>query len=179
MVLRRTTKRRVQRLVDDLAVPDPYGIDALVEQAADARDRDITVVSTRMPTGLSGAWVQTPERDFVFCEQDTSALHREHIVLHELGHMLCGHRPLWSVEEELAVLLATDVPGLTSEAVRHMLGRSRPSSPVEAEAELFAWLVRQKVGSPAGGTPTGSGDAGSPLSRLEEALGGGQPARRW
>jgi hypothetical protein len=177
-VTRRSARRRVQRLVAGLDIPDPYGIDALVEQVAAGRDRDITVVNTRMPTGLSGAWVQTPERDFLFCERETSSLHREHIVLHELGHMLCGHRPLWSVEQELVTLLETDVPGLTSQAVRHMLGRSRPSSPVEAEAELFAWLVRQRVGGPAG-PPAAPGDADTPLTRLEEALGGGEPARGW
>src|SRR3954454_16500827 len=112
---------------------------------ASAHPRAITAVLTRMPTGLSGAWIQTPARDFLFCGQETSALHREHILLHELGHLLCGHPPTMSAEQELETLLATEAPLVTSEAIRHILARSRMSSPAEAEAERFAWLVRPKI----------------------------------
>jgi len=175
-VTRRQGKRRVERLAAALELPDSLRVDELVQKVAASHQRGITTVLTRMPTGLSGAWVQTPARDFLFCEQETSALHREHILLHELGHLLCGHPPMMSAEQELETLLATEVPLVTSEAIRHILGRSRMSSPAEAEAERFAWLVRQRITALA--TPSPRTDQ-TALSRLEEALTSGDPARRW
>ena len=45
-------------------------------------------LSTGAPCGL---WISVPAADYVFYDPDTSRLHAEHIILHELAHMLSGH----------------------------------------------------------------------------------------
>jgi hypothetical protein len=52
-----------------------------------------------LPASVSGAWLATPTCDYIFFPADVHPLHRTHILLHELAHMLCGHRPiLWEVD---------------------------------------------------------------------------------
>src|SRR6185436_10468256 len=50
--------------------------------------------------GPCGVWLSLPEVDYVFYEPETSQLHREHIILHELGHLLCEHQPTEVIDEE-------------------------------------------------------------------------------
>ncbi len=42
-------------------------------------------------TGACGLWLGTDNADYVFYEARTAPLHREHIILHEIGHVLCDH----------------------------------------------------------------------------------------
>ncbi|WP_162562076.1 ImmA/IrrE family metallo-endopeptidase [Salinispora vitiensis] len=42
-------------------------------------------------TGVCGLWVTTATKDYIAFERQTSPAHQDHIVLHELGHILCGH----------------------------------------------------------------------------------------
>lgn len=64
-------------------------------------------------------------------------LHQQHIVLHEAGHLLCGHQDARTAADRAAGGGAAGlVPHLSGELVRRVLGRSQ-----EQEAELFAgWL---------------------------------------
>ncbi|WP_433724380.1 hypothetical protein ACQP2Y_03100 [Actinoplanes sp. CA-051413] len=45
-------------------------------------------LSAGLPCGL---WISVETADYVFYDPETSQLHAEHIILHELGHMLSGH----------------------------------------------------------------------------------------
>jgi len=46
-----------------------------------------------MPAGLFGAWMSDAEepKEYIFYRQGVETLHRNHIILHELSHLLCGH----------------------------------------------------------------------------------------
>jgi len=39
-------------------------------------------------------WVETHGRDLIYHESQTSPSHQEQIILHELGHIILGHRGL-------------------------------------------------------------------------------------
>jgi hypothetical protein len=88
-----------------------------------------------MPCGL---WVALPDGDVVFVEEETSAVHREHICLHELAHMICGHRgshePGLGHNQQL-------LPDLAPETVAAVLGRTSYEHEEEREAEAMATVL--------------------------------------
>jgi hypothetical protein len=66
-----------------------------VEAVARRRGRPIRVIPWDMPDPqFTGAWLATPEADFIFFERRTPAVHGAHTICHELSHMLLGHTTL-------------------------------------------------------------------------------------
>jgi hypothetical protein len=88
-------------------------------------------------------WMATRDVDYICYEADTSSLHQEHIILHELGHLLCDHPSASAAPEDLLRLL---MPTLDLAMVRRVLGRTAYSDPQERQAELFAMLVLERGG---------------------------------
>jgi hypothetical protein len=91
---------------------------------------------------VCGLWIATDSADLIAYEQHTSAPHQDHIVLHEIGHVLCDHFPATLSTAEQAQLL---LPDLDSAMVRRVLGRSGYSSVEEREAEFLASLLGQRT----------------------------------
>ncbi|MGK5496721.1 hypothetical protein [Streptomyces sp. URMC 125] len=85
---------------------------------------------------LCGLWVELDNADCIFYEASTSPLHRDHIVLHEISHMLLGHTTAGGADP------GADLGGLFTSidprTVRNVLGRANFSSPQEREAEQLA-----------------------------------------
>jgi hypothetical protein len=76
-----------------------------------------------------------------FYDPGTSPLHAEHIVLHEVAHILSGHD---GARDGFARL----VPDLDPATVRRMLGRAGYPSAQEREAEMMASLIRARSARP-------------------------------
>ena len=112
-------------------------------------------------------WVSVPSADLIFYEQDTSPLHQEHIILHEVSHLLCGHAPVPVSEHETLQLL---FPDFNLETVKSVLPRAGYSTEEEREAEILASLMLERVaaGSPASTSAQRGGD--EVLHRLETSL---------
>ncbi|WP_143230443.1 hypothetical protein [Actinosynnema sp. ALI-1.44] len=113
---------------------------------------------------ICGTWIATSQADYIFVERCTSRIHRDHIVLHEIGHMICDHR--------LAVLgpdpskLDSLFEDLDPETVQRVLGRTDYSVTQEREAEQVAGLfVEEMARIPGPRIATGQ------LARAEQALG--------
>lgn len=137
--------RRCRAAVDQLDLPEPFDVGELCRRTGNARGRPITVA----PLPLSGAapcglWLGTPSTDLIFFEANTSPAHQNHIILHELGHVLC-HEQNGALDEDLLRAL---FPNLSPELVRNALGRTRYSAVEEQEAEIFAHLVLERVWQP-------------------------------
>lgn len=103
--------------------------------------------STSIPRALpiaspSGLCVSTNAGDYIFYESQTSALHQEHIILHEVGHLLCEHRAASVSREEISDLL---LPDLDPSMVQRVLGRTCHPVWAEQEAEIIASLILAKV----------------------------------
>lgn len=133
-------RRRCETRVAAIELPRPFDIDAFCAQVAAERNRPIRVCalpSTAHAGAPCGAWLQTATTDWVFVEQSTSRFHRDHIVLHELAHMLCGHQGAGPLDESFVATLAPDAVG----AIRHILGRTDYSTEAEQEAEMTARLI--------------------------------------
>jgi len=99
-----------------------------------------------MPEGLCGLYVSTAGADYIYTPLRTTLFHREHIALHEIGHLIAGHQGGVGVSD-----LAPDLlPDLSPSLVRAVLGRTSYTSEQEQEAEYFATLVvkRSRPGRP-------------------------------
>ena len=110
------------------------------------RGRQIQLEALPLKPPQSGLWIAGAQRDYIFYARDASPLHCEHIVLHELAHLLRNHPPL--VDEEAESLQLSWFPLLDIEAIREALdtalGRSRYDVVQEREAELLATLLEQR-----------------------------------
>lgn len=158
-------RQQCEARLAQVQLPEPFTLEALCEQLGRQRGRDIRVTRAPMPAGLYGAWIAGSAVDYIFVEQQTSPVHQEHIVLHELGHLLCGHEPGPLLADHPAALL----PSLNGEMVRRMLGRTSYTATQEREAELLASLISQRARREEAGRS--AVQSSGVLRRLEETLG--------
>ena len=167
-------RRRCARRLLDIDVPDPFDLDLLCAGVAASRGRPLhrrplqhgPLRHRRLPhrslpgpaSGVPcGLWLALPAADYVFYDPQTSPLHAEHIVLHEIAHILCGHTAGPAGSAALAQLFPDLDPALVSRA----LGRAGHTTEQEREAEMLASMIRTA------GTPAPD----DPLGRIAGALG--------
>ncbi|MFD0345545.1 ParH-like protein [Kitasatospora aburaviensis] len=118
---------------------------------------------------LCGVLISTDRADYIGYPVATTALHQQHIVLHEIGHLLCGHteasghtggsghsghsRNSGHTENSGhtgaaglgSALPHVLTPRLPEELVRRVLGRSGYTERQEQEAELVASLALHRA----------------------------------
>ena len=135
-------RRRCELRLRDLQLPLPFDVSAFCDRVATQRGRPILLRSIASRAGPWGLWVATASSDVIFFEADTSPLHQQHIILHELSHMLCDHTPLPVTDPATLQML---LPDLGPETIRHVLSRVAYSAEEEREAEILASLVLQRV----------------------------------
>ena len=134
-------RRRCEKRLRGVRVPQPFDLDAFCGEVAAHRGRPllrraVPGLSSHAPCGL---WIGTPEADHVFYDPGTSPLHAEHIVLHELAHILSGHH----LDTSLAALFPDLDPGAVTRALGvRVLGRVAYTTVQEREAEMMASLIR-------------------------------------
>jgi hypothetical protein len=118
--------------------------------------------------GACGIWVSDVAVDYVFYQRETSPLHQLHIILHELSHIVCDHRPI-SLGD--ACIGATLFPDLRPELIRRFLARTAYSTDEEREAEVLATLLLTRM-SGESASPASLGDlqASELLDRLVSSL---------
>lgn len=145
-----------RRIADAVALPDPFDAAVFVAGLGAARGRPVELLPLRgrhdLPCGLL---VTTERADYIAYSADTAPLHRQHILLHEAAHLLCGHRAAGGADLAAA---STLLPHLDPTLVRRVLGRTVYTDPQEREAELVASLILTRVTRRArrrGQTPTG------------------------
>ncbi len=84
-------KKRCEARLRDLPIPIPFDVHAFAEQVAARRGRPIVLHPMLLLGSPFGACVPGSAADYVVYEQDTTPLHRQHIIVHELCHLICGH----------------------------------------------------------------------------------------
>ena len=92
-MVRRQLQDTFDALLVDVAVPDPFDIELFCDRLALARQRPVVLApfSANQPGMPCGLWFGLPTADLIFYEQATTPVHRDHLVLHEIGHMLQNH----------------------------------------------------------------------------------------
>lgn len=86
--LRRSTRRQLR----DLRVRPPLSVVDICERLG--ASRGTAIVLKAVPFGVPGPfglWVSTRTRDAILYQQETSPQHQNHIIRHEIGHILAGH----------------------------------------------------------------------------------------
>jgi hypothetical protein len=136
------TARCRQRLAE-LDLPDPFDVRKLCAAVAQRRGRPITLLGLGLPPeGPNGLWIALRGRDCIVYETATSPLHQEHIIVHELSHLLLGHNGSSRLSDQQVGRL---FPRLDPEMVRRVLGRTGYSAWQEREAELLASMIVQRA----------------------------------
>ncbi|MEU8183489.1 hypothetical protein AB0B85_17415 [Micromonospora sp. NPDC049044] len=136
-------RRRCERILDELEVPEPFDIQTLCDALGARRGRPIHLMPIRLPAQtVCGMCVPTRDFDAIFFEQDTSPLHQQLIIGHELGHLLAGHRATEVLDADASRLL---LPDLDPQLVQRSLGRSNYAAAEEREAEMIGSLLLRRL----------------------------------
>lgn len=131
--------RRLRRELRGLGLRDRFTVAQLAEALAHRRGRPLRLRPEPFPVaGLSGGLLMTRDIDFIAYQSNTTELHQDHIVCHEFGHLLAGHRTVTVTGDDALRLLA---PNIDPAVVRRMLGRSCSAEHEEQEAEHLADLL--------------------------------------
>jgi hypothetical protein len=172
----RPVRRRCELILRDVETPEPFEVDAFARVVSRRRGRRLQLIPKGTDLGPCGVWLALPEADYVFFEADTSGLHREHIILHELGHLLGDHQVSQVVDDRTLHAL---LPSLDLSMVRRVLGRTSYSAVEEQEAEMIASLVLERAGrTPRPRPRTGKPEMSAVLDKLESTLSGREDLRR-
>lgn len=134
-------RRRCRARLKQLTLPDPFDLAELCRTVSVQRGRPLHVRGIPGPAARArpcGIWIATAEDDWIFIDRETSPLHREHIVLHELAHMLCRHTSADLPENSMITQL---FPDLSPTMVTTVLSRTSYASDYEREAETLASLI--------------------------------------
>ncbi|WP_406134536.1 hypothetical protein [Streptomyces sp. NBC_01089] len=151
-------------MIDRLELPSTLSIEILCRHIAARRGRPLhlhPLPREAATAGACGMWLATDAEDHIFYEQRTALLHQEHIVLHEIGHMLFDH----GASDEDGTGWGSFLPDLDVNAVQRLLRRTNYATSQEREAELFASVLGTLV------CKTSRRHADGALGRLEAALG--------
>ncbi|OZM73071.1 hypothetical protein CFN78_12705 [Amycolatopsis antarctica] len=134
----RELRRRCRRELQALDIEPPLRVDVLCGRLGERRGRPIRLVPYPLPVpGPFGLWIATDTTDYVLYQQETSKTHQDHIILHEVGHILADHQSD-GADDDIAPLLTPDI---MRNAVRRALRRTSYDDEREREAELVATII--------------------------------------
>ncbi|CAL9278671.1 hypothetical protein [Streptomyces sp. SudanB91_2054] len=138
----RRLRRNCRRELQALGVQPPLDVADLCTRLGARRGRPLRLVPYPLPVpGPYGAWVATRSADYILYQQKTSKAHQDHIILHEIGHILAGHRG-----DSVSDAPHEDhEPGGPAEpapdTIEHVLRRTSYDEAPEREAELIATII--------------------------------------
>lgn len=136
----RTLRRQCRQLLNGLDISAPLDVVELCQRLGDRRKKPIRLMSHPIPMpGPFGCWISTHKADYIFYQQETTPDHQEHIILHELGHVIAEH----SSDEHDDSLLQGLYPDLEPGAVRRALRRTAYDTEQEREAETVATIIKE------------------------------------
>ncbi|MET8299234.1 hypothetical protein ABZ729_15565 [Streptomyces sp. NPDC006678] len=134
----RALRKRCKRILRSLGITPPLRVDDLCERLGKHRGRSIRLVPHSLPVpGPYGLWVATGKADYIFYQRETSRAHQDHIILHEVGHILADHHGDLLDFGELDGVF----PDIASDSVRRALRRTSYDEVHEQEAELVATII--------------------------------------
>ncbi len=150
----RRLRRRINKLLNEVGVPDPWDIREFIQRLANSRGRPIELLAAEVPSdGPDAMWVPTENVDVILYDRTLREgdLHQEQVLLHEAAHILLCHRG-----DEDAVLARGPLNEQLREVIiRHagegadwdrVLHRETYSYHQETEAEIAASLIWKAAG---------------------------------
>lgn len=133
----RDLQRRIRRELRALGVQPPLDVEELRRALSDRRGRPIVFRPAPLPMpGPLGMWADTVHGDLIVYQERTSKLHQDHIILHELCHVIAddvGSPTDW----------AALVPGVDKREVRRVLNRCSYEDAAECRVETAATIIME------------------------------------
>ncbi len=173
----RKLHHRLRQELDDLGVQPPLDVQELCRALGRRRGRPLFVRAAQLEKpGPSGLWVHLADMDVILYQQETTELHQQHIILHEVGHILMAEdqdsdEEMPAEEEDYVEGWATLIPAVDPSLVRRVAKRCNYDDEEECSVELVATILMELV------QHGGDAPAADPaVRRIEAALGG---RRRW
>lgn len=142
----RDLHHRIREGLRELGVQPPLDVEELCRALGRKRGRPIVLKPAPLtPPGPSGLWLDTPGVDFILYQQETSRLHQEHIILHEVGHILVsGDGDADGPEQQVDDFVddwSALIPSLDPKLIRRVARRCSYDDGEECSVELVATIV--------------------------------------
>ncbi|MFI9206044.1 ParH-like protein [Streptomyces sp. NPDC053048] len=129
----------------ELPSREKVSVQSLCARISRMSGRPIHLLPLKLPLGSpDGLWLSLDDADYIVYEQLLAPVHQHQVILHEIGHLLCGHRSAPVMTEDVSQLL---LPSLDPDLVRRVLGREHSQSEAEIEAELVGSLIGRRIGT--------------------------------
>jgi hypothetical protein len=139
-VRERQLRRRCRRELRALGIEPPLRVDVLCQRLGERRGRPLRLVSYSLPVpGPFGLWLATRSTDYILYQAETTRVHQDHIILHEVGHILADHRSDDTDDE----YWRQTMPDLPVQVIRRALRRTHYDTKQEREAELVATIIME------------------------------------
>lgn len=135
-----TLRRRLRHLLAALKVEGPTPMAEVCRRLGEHRGRPVRLYPYVLEVpGPFGLWIKTSAADLILYQSmGTTPLHREHIVAHELGHVLADHPP----DEDDDAVWRELMPDIPPEFIHRALRRRTSyDSEYEREAEIVATVL--------------------------------------
>jgi hypothetical protein len=79
-------------MLRELDIRPPLDVRELCARLAERRGRPIRLVAHPITVpGPFGLWFMTESMDVIFYQSETTRPHQDHIILHEIGHIIAEH----------------------------------------------------------------------------------------
>ncbi len=123
--------------MQELGVQPPLVVDELREALSVRRGRPIVLRAAPLPMpGPLGMWVDTVHGDLIVYQEHTSKLHQDHIILHELCHVIADDKGSPTDWGSL-------IPGVDRREVRRVLNRCSYNDADECRVETAATIIME------------------------------------
>ncbi|MGP4001053.1 hypothetical protein [Streptomyces sp. 8N706] len=134
----RKLQRRCKRALRDLGIQPPLKVDVLCRLLGEHRGRPIRLIPYSLPVpGPFGLWIATGTADYVLYQKETSPAHQDHIILHEVGHILADHQS----DDSYGEVWRQTMPDISLDVIKKALRRTSYDEDREREAELVATII--------------------------------------
>ncbi|WP_444951002.1 hypothetical protein [Micromonospora ureilytica] len=145
--------RRCDEVLHSLAMPAAFTLGDVCAELQRVRGRPLVVTVVRMHrAGARALWCRGATTDHILVGSALPRLHRDHLVLHGIGHMVFDHIGRPAVGRDISrALQAADMARL-----RRSLKRVVYTQREEHQAEVFATRVLQLTKSWVAPKPSGS-----------------------
>ncbi|MEB3371321.1 hypothetical protein [Saccharopolyspora mangrovi] len=133
-------RRGVKSLLRELELDAPLDVRELCNRLGQRRGRPIKLRAYPLPApGVFGLWIGTADADYILYQRDTTVAHQEHIILHEIGHIISGH----GSDEADDDIWQQIFPNIPPEIVLRALRRDGYGPAFEREAEMVATVIKE------------------------------------
>ncbi|MBF6191195.1 hypothetical protein [Nocardia implantans] len=125
-------------------LPNPWNLTAYLAAVAAHRGRSISLhpvpkaMLADTGCGGGGLWVARKHDDIIVYDAAATGRNADHVILHEVGHMLLGHDKDRERGNPVPPSLAVILPSISPRSIEHVLGRADFGVDREREAEVFA-----------------------------------------